>query len=576
MPAAAPSFVLVPRCVPWDAFTEFLGGIRKRFPGCRMAVFEANPGNLRRYAPGIQVLQYRGARFFESDMRAQLEGKLDWRSCAAVVVPLGNDEGRGYEQLIGFARGCSGIPAFVMAPDLSLRSVSYAPAVATPATGGASLERAVLGCFRARDGALAIVGRLPDGGSPAERLAVCSDSGPAQVEATVFRYPCPDYGAPGEEAGIAVFIPPGIPALGLRIRCPGGSEFKIDPDTPSDPSALMEEFVVAFNRCRHAASRDVERRRRVEEHFLGVITALNAAANDAVSVIAEHQFGVAPAHPKVSIVVPFFGAYDLIRHQLSDFSSDAFLKQQELILVLHRVDDEQDDLDRFKVRLHRLHDLYGVPVRLLVTNRTCGFSMACNIGATAARADCLLLLNSDVFPKTQGWLEMLVSDLGSDPSAGIVGARLLYPDESVQHVGLTWRRDPALQDLPVNYHPYKGMSPTLVPCGGLAEVHAVTGACMMFRTAEYRALGMLDTGFIRGDYEDSDICLRFRARGMRTVCDNRVELYHLEGASWASDLRHSLHFVNARRHEQRWGRVISELIAQPHREGSGDAATAAR
>ncbi len=561
MPAADSSAVLVPRCVPWDAFTECLGKIRTQFPRHRVVVFEANAGNLQRYPSWAETIHYRGQRFLEADMRSQLEGKLDWDKCAAVVVPLGNKDGKGFEQLVGFARGCGEVPAYVMTPDLSLRSLSPWPARGAMAVAGSVCHQQAISCFRSDDGALAIVGRLPDGGVPADRLTLLGDAGSAPVEAAVFRYPGPDAGAPDDKTGVAIFVPPRFHSTALRIRYPDGCERTLDLDPSSDTAALLDEFVVAFNRCCGPARRSVERSMGAEERFLDVIAALNAEANSGVKVIAAYQFGDAPRHPKVSIVVPFFRAYDLIRHQLSDFSADPFLKQQELILVQHHVDDEEDDPERFKVRLHRLYDLYGVPVRLLVTNRTCGFSMACNIGATAARATYLLLLNSDVFPKSREWLQTLISDLEADPSAGIVGARLLYPDESLQHAGLTWRRDPALQDLLVNYHPYKGMSPALVPCHGLTEVHAVTGACMMFRTAEYRALGMLDSGFVRGDYEDSDICLRFREQGRRTLCDNRVELYHLEGASWASDVRRSLHFINARRHERKWGAVISELIA---------------
>jgi len=195
---------------------------------------------------------------------------------------------------------------------------------------------------------------------------------------------------------------------------------------------------------------------------------------------------------------------------------------------------------------------------VLIANKNASYSVANNLAAAASRGRYLMLLNSDVFPKSPGWLQKMMATLQSDPTIGIVGARLLYPDGSIQHVSLDWRREPAFDNLLVNIHPYKGMHPSLVPEKGVAEVRAVTGACMLIRREEYMRLGMLDTGFIRGDYEDSDFCLRVSAAGYRIVCDNTVELYHLEGASYKGEARRLLWHYNTKRQEKRWAAFISK------------------
>jgi GT2 family glycosyltransferase len=173
-----------------------------------------------------------------------------------------------------------------------------------------------------------------------------------------------------------------------------------------------------------------------------------------------------------------------------------------------------------------------------------------------------MLLNSDVFAKAPGWLQRMAATMQSDPTIGIVGARLLYPDGSIQHVGMDWRREPACNDLLINIHPYKGMHPSLVPEHGVAEVAAVTGACMLVRLDEFMRLGMFDTGFIRGDCEDSDFCLRASAAGYRIVCDNEAVLYHLEGASYRPEVRRLLFHYNTERQEKRWGSVIARRAAE--------------
>jgi GT2 family glycosyltransferase len=81
---------------------------------------------------------------------------------------------------------------------------------------------------------------------------------------------------------------------------------------------------------------------------------------------------------------------------------------------------------------------------------------------------------------------------------------------------------------------------------------------MLVCREEFIRLGMFDTGFIRGDCEDSDFCLRATATGYRIVCDNRAELYHLEGASYRPEARRLLFQYNTTRQEKRWGTVIAE------------------
>jgi GT2 family glycosyltransferase len=390
----------------------------------------------------------------------------------------------------------------------------------------------------------------------------------------VFRYPHPDFFSSCDNPGIAIFTSRKVASDALRVRDAARNEYKLSLNSGLiDPVLALNEFVKAFNRCRGRRRLLPKEALLIDELFFRVFEGLSLQANNAVSIAEEFEYGTPPQAPRVSIVIPFFKAHELLRHQFADFARDDFIKQQDLILVYDSVEDEEDNPDRFNVRMHRVFELYHVPVKVLVTNRNCGFSMACNLGASAARAPYLLLLNSDVFPKSKNWLQALISDFEGDPAVGIVGARLFYPDESLQHAYLSWQHEVLRKNLVMITQPYKGMIPSLVPCKGAVEVDGVTGACMMFRTAEYRSLGMLDTGFIRGDFEDSEICLRFRASGKKIVSDNRVELYHLEGASWAmcsSDLRESLLCINAIRHQKRWGSLIDRIINAEPEEASHD------
>ena len=259
-----------------------------------------------------------------------------------------------------------------------------------------------------------------------------------------------------------------------------------------------------------------------------------------------------------SLVIPIHKSYELVRHQFAHFADDDFVQRQEIICLLTSVSGGEEEVAKFKHLMRRIYELYAVPCRVLIANRNCSFSVACNLGASASRGRYILQLNSDVFPKAPGWLQRMVATLQSDPAIGIVGARLLYPDGSVQHVSVDWRRETACGDLLINVHPFKGMHPSLATEQGVAEVGAVTGACMLVRREEFVQLGMFDTGFIRGDCEDTDFCLRATAAGYRIVCENRAELYHLEGASYQPDSRRLLFQYNTGRQEKRWGATIAQ------------------
>ena len=114
----------------------------------------------------------------------------------------------------------------------------------------------------------------------------------------------------------------------------------------------------------------------------------------------------------------------------------------------------------------------------------------------------------------------------------------------------------------VNVHPCKGMSNSLIPHQGVVPVPAVTAACMLVRKDVFIESGMLDTGYIRGDFKDSDFCLRMKKMGKGIMCDHRAELYHIEGISCASPLRSLLFRVNATRHMELWGTAIAEILQE--------------
>jgi GT2 family glycosyltransferase len=237
------------------------------------------------------------------------------------------------------------------------------------------------------------------------------------------------------------------------------------------------------------------------------------------------EFGPRPARPRTSLLIPLYGRADFVRYQTALFASDPELRDVEILYVVDdpRLVETACDLARNAWRFH------GVPLTVVVNERNLGFSGANNAGAAIARGATLVLLNSDVFPGRPGWLGRLLAPL-ADPRVGLVGAKLLYEDGTVQHDGMQLHAHEAWGGMPILLHPGKGLPD---PGGGpaVADADAVTGACMAIRAADYRALGGLDEGYLLGDFEDSDLCLRVKRAGRSIRIVRDVELFHLERQS---------------------------------------------
>jgi GT2 family glycosyltransferase len=148
------------------------------------------------------------------------------------------------------------------------------------------------------------------------------------------------------------------------------------------------------------------------------------------------------------------------------------------------------------------------------------FARACNAGFAARPNDFVLLLNNDVLLSPQALAAMLGA-LGSEPQAGICGARLLFPDGTLQHGGVVFGaggRGP--------YHAARGRPAHLLP-RGVGEFQAVTGACLLARGSLWTELGGLDESYPFG-LGDIDFCLRARQKGWRVLCVNDVDSLHFE------------------------------------------------
>lgn len=262
------------------------------------------------------------------------------------------------------------------------------------------------------------------------------------------------------------------------------------------------------------------------------------------------EFGTPNPAPVCSVVVPLYGRMDFLLYQLALLSAHDF-GAHELVYVLDDPPRKRELLDL----AHSAHRRFGVPFRIVALEENLGYGPANNVGLSHARGEFVCFLNSDVMPDDGRWLDLMLDGLRADPGLGVVGARLLFEDGTLQHDGMAFERLPQLGGWPFPMHPGKGRLPRDGGAGGLAEAEAVTGACMVLRAGLARELGGFDEGYAIGDFEDTDLCLRVRAEGLRCAVERRVRLFHLERQSQVTPdnmWRFHVTLLNAWTHTRRW------------------------
>ncbi|MGE8113147.1 glycosyltransferase family 2 protein [Pseudomonas sp. NPDC086566] len=263
---------------------------------------------------------------------------------------------------------------------------------------------------------------------------------------------------------------------------------------------------------------------------------------------------------KTSVIIPLYGRWDFVEHQLSAFAKDpAFKKDVEIVYVI----DDPSLINAFVNEAESLFKLYQVPFSIVWGHRNRGFSGANNLGVKHSHGNTLILLNSDVFPRHTGWTEQLSQSLDDNPDFGMIGAKLLFPDGSIQHCGMQFVYSQSWS-VWLNKHPLAGLDPSLDPATVLTEKPAITGACVAIKRNTYEKIEGLDEGYLIGDFEDSDLCLKVHSEGLKIGYLPSVVLTHLERQSFTllGDVSYRTLVVrfNAWRHTKKWGKQIEQIM----------------
>jgi GT2 family glycosyltransferase/glycosyltransferase involved in cell wall biosynthesis len=223
------------------------------------------------------------------------------------------------------------------------------------------------------------------------------------------------------------------------------------------------------------------------------------------------------AMPRVSIVMPVYNKIAYTSACLRSLAEHAALIPFEVIVV--------DDCSTDRTA-ERLADVDGI--RTIRNAENLGFVGSCNVGATAANGELVLFLNNDT-RVTAGWLEALVRCLDEAPDAGLVGAKLVYPDGRLQEAGGIVFSDASGW----NYGRFE--DPDDPRFAFRREVDYCSGAAILLRTELFRRLGGFDTRYAPAYYEDTDLAFAVRAAGLKVYYEPASTVIHFEGITSGTD-----------------------------------------
>jgi len=225
--------------------------------------------------------------------------------------------------------------------------------------------------------------------------------------------------------------------------------------------------------------------------------------------------------PLVSLIIPTRNGLYLIKQCIESILTKTTYKHYEILIVDNNSDDP-DTLDYFAslVSDNRIH--------VLRDERPFNYSALNNAAVLQARGEYLGLINNDIDVISPQWLDEMVS-LAAQPGVGAVGARLWYPNDTLQHggviTGMGGVANHSHKNLPKGHFGYFARAQLI------QTLSAVTAACLVIKKNIYQEVGGLDETNLKVAFNDIDFCLRVREAGYRNVWTPYAELYHHESAT---------------------------------------------
>lgn len=221
--------------------------------------------------------------------------------------------------------------------------------------------------------------------------------------------------------------------------------------------------------------------------------------------------------PMVSILIPNHDHVDDLRKAVTSILNNSTYTNYEILII------ENNSVEPGTFALYEELKKLDVRIRVLDWQQPFNYSAINNWAVPHARGEMLLFLNNDIEVITPGWIEELLMH-AVRPGVGSVGAKLYFPNKTIQHAGVVV----GINEVAI--HVYEGYSRDMTGHGMqlvlTRNVAANTSACMMVSREVFDVVGGFNESYVLA-YGDIDLCLKLLEAGYVNVWTPYAELHHL-------------------------------------------------
>ena len=330
-----------------------------------------------------------------------------------------------------------------------------------------------------------------------------------------------------------------VAELPLRKEFDGAQDydFLLRLSEKTDKIFHVREVLYHWRMCDTSTAKSADNKSYADEAGLRALNehlercGLNAQAEGfGLSFIYKTTYNVT-GNPLVSIIIPNKDSVEVLSRCIDSVEEKTDYRNFEIVVVENN--STEDETFEYYKRVEAKHN----NVKVVYWDGIFNYSQINNFGFRSCTGEYILLLNNDIEVIDSRWLSSMLGYC-QRKEVGIVGAKLLYPDDTIQHAGVAMVHcdNPHMGGGP--FHVFGNLDKCDKGYFNRAilsqDLSIVTGACLLTKRGLYEKLGGLN-GDYRVLYNDVDYCLRVRREGLLVVFDAYATLYHYESFSRGFD-----------------------------------------
>jgi len=232
-------------------------------------------------------------------------------------------------------------------------------------------------------------------------------------------------------------------------------------------------------------------------------------------------------HPHISLIVPTRNHAQMLKRLVKGLELTAQTTAHSLELIVVDNNSNETAAIDYLQELSNTKKSTRLPVQLIHYPKKFNYSIINNLAAEQSSAQYLCFLNNDLEIIKPDWLDAMLEPM-QQADTGCVGAKLYYPDDTIQHAGVYLHPDN------IAGHLYKHEEKQAKGREDFLQnqqiLNAVTAACLLVKRSVFKTVGGFEPA-LPVAFNDVDFCLKVQAAGYKNIWTPRAELYHHESKS---------------------------------------------